>query len=242
MYDEKKIKRFKTISAVIIGLVVLIVGYSIGNYTANVPSQPKTTTKSANSSKNELSRETLEKFDLAFFTKKDLGENRNRYKSLMTEAMYNQEVAEENKPVNQAYKGMIVDQALKSEQIYIDTKDKTAIVDVEYTNTQLKDPGNLKTALKDQDNHATLKLTFIKQGGKYLVNEIDWISLVDSSSDSNTSGDSADSNNSSMSSSSSVSDSTSNGSNPMTSNSSTSSSSSSSEDDGTNTAHTVQLW
>ena len=184
MYDEKKIKRFKYAAGVVVAIVLLVVGYSVGNLTTSMSTNDKTTTKTTESKKSELSRATVEKFDLAFFTKKDLGENRNRYKGLMTEAMYNQEVSEENKPVNQAYKGLVIDQVLKDQTIYIDTKDNTAIVDVEYTNTQLQEPNNLKTALKDQSNKATLKLTFDKQGNKYLVNEIKWLTTNELSSDS----------------------------------------------------------
>ncbi|GAK31333.1 hypothetical protein WOSG25_090300 [Weissella oryzae SG25] len=236
MYDEKKIKRFKTIVGIVVAVLIFIVAYSVGHYTANAGGQAKNVPQKVTASKNELSRSTVEKFDLAFFTKKDLGENRNRYKDLMTEAMYNQEVAEENKPVNQAYKGMVIDQALKSQNIYIDQKNNTALVDVEYTNTQLKEPGNLKTALKDQNNNATLKLSFVKQGKKYLVNEIKWVSLVEAGSSSTNSGSVSFSSSSSSSSAGTAASSSS------TTSSSAASSSSDDNDTNNDLAASYQLW
>ncbi|WP_187387625.1 hypothetical protein [Weissella muntiaci] len=240
MYDEKKIKRFKYAAGVVVAIVLLVVGYSVGNLTTSMSTNNKVTTKTTESKKSELSRATVEKFDLAFFTKKDLGENRNRYKGLMTEAMYNQEVSEENKPVNQAYKGLVIDQVLKDQTIYIDTKDNTAIVDVEYTNTQLQEPNNLKTALKDQSNKATLKLTFDKQGNKYLVNEIKWLSTNELSSDTTNYSQSTSFSNTASSDTASSTSTSSN----VTSGTSTSSTSSSSESSGTNgdLAGTFQLY
>lgn len=40
---------------------------------------------------------------MVYYTKKDLGENRNRYKEYMTDAMYNQAVLLENEPTTQTY-------------------------------------------------------------------------------------------------------------------------------------------
>lgn len=206
MYDENKIKRFKYVVGIIVAIVVLGVGFTVGNITAHVNSDSKSEQKVTTVKKDELSRNDVAKFDLAFFTKKDLGENRNRYKGLMTEAMYNQEVSEENEPVNQAYKGMVINQALKSDTIYVNTKDKTAITEVEYTNTQLQEPNNLKTALENQSNKATLKLTFVKQGKKYLVNEIKWLTANESDGDTNSTASSMSmTSSSSMASSSSTS-------------------------------------
>ncbi|MBZ5983294.1 MULTISPECIES: hypothetical protein [Leuconostoc] len=148
----------------------------------------------------------VKKFSLAYFTKKDLGENRNRYKAAMTDAMYTQSVSEEQTPANQAYKGMVINQVVTDETIYIDAKNQAAIVTVDYTNTQLVDPGNLKTALKGQPNERTVKLEFVKQGKHYVVNSIKWVSLSDGTeSDDTTDSDDEDHDSSSQSSSSSAS-------------------------------------
>ena len=50
----------------------------------------------------------------------------------------------ENEPVNQTYKGYVVDQAFKSADIFIDEKNNTAIATINYTNTLLKNKGDYK--------------------------------------------------------------------------------------------------
>ncbi|WP_254558615.1 hypothetical protein, partial [Salmonella enterica] len=85
----------------------------------------------------KLSDSTVNKFLIAYYTKKDLGENDNRYKLLMTDSMYNQATSNEKLPVNQAYKGYVIDQVFSKADIYINQKDLTAICNVTYKNTQL---------------------------------------------------------------------------------------------------------
>ena len=97
---------------------------------------------------------------------KDLGENRNRYEPLVTSAMYNELVNVEKQPVNQAYKGYVVNQVLDTYKIYIDTENNEVIVDVTYKNTN-EPKNNDEGALKNQSNQEALKLTFVKQGANF---------------------------------------------------------------------------
>ena len=54
----------------------------------------------------------------------------------------------EKQPVNQAYKGYVVNQVLDTYKIYIDTENNEVIVDVTYKNTQRTKRNNDEGALK----------------------------------------------------------------------------------------------
>lgn len=177
MYNENKLRRVKKIGAVGIGFLVfflvLSVGITIGEKKQrSIPHKQEKTEQ-----KQELTSDTVNKFLIAFYTKKDLGENRNRYEPLVTTGMYNELVAEENQPVNQAYKGYVVNQVLESAKIYINTESKEAICEVTYKNTQRTKINNDKGALKNQSNKEAIKLTFIEQGKQYLVDKMDPVTL-----------------------------------------------------------------
>lgn len=116
-------------------------------------------------------------FDCVLY-KKDLGENRNRYEPLVTSAMYNELVNVEKQPVNQAYKGYVVNQVLDTYKIYIDTENNEVIVDVTYKNTQRTKRNNDEGALKNQSNQEALKLTFVKQGANFLVDKMAPVTLT----------------------------------------------------------------
>lgn len=119
-------------------------------------------------------------FLTAYFTKKDLGENRNRYLPFMTEGAYQQEVNSEEEPATQAYKGYVVDTKLKSATIYIDEENHVALAQVTYTQTQLQKKKDYTNAQKDVLSNSTIRITYTKQDKKYLVNHIEPILIVDS--------------------------------------------------------------
>ncbi|MBU5519615.1 hypothetical protein KQI96_16635, partial [Enterococcus sp. S163_ASV_20] len=102
--------------------------------------------------KETITPASVKKFLIAYYTKKDLGENRNRYKPLVTPGMYNELVAEEKQPVNQAYKGYVVNQVLDRYKIYIDSENNEVISEVSYKNTQRVKINNDDGALKNQEN------------------------------------------------------------------------------------------
>lgn len=119
MLDETKIRYLKIIGYVFLVVIAVFVGVGIGQ-----TSSGKTTKTGASETKQSpkeevLTQDKVEEFLLNYFTKKDLGENRKRYKEYMTDALYNQEVAKEDEPVSQTYKGFVVDFEYKSSEIFI---------------------------------------------------------------------------------------------------------------------------
>ncbi|WP_242327949.1 hypothetical protein [Lactococcus lactis] len=182
MYNQKKIKWFKRVSfSALVFLMVLVVGgigFTLGMRGKQKAIQQVKKPKVAVNTK-QLSDATVNKFLVAYYTKKDLGENDNRYQPLMTEQMYHQSISEEKLPVNQAYKGYVIDQVFDRADIYINQKDLTAICNVTYKNTQLLKLHSKEGALYDQSSKVTIRLTFLKQGKKYLVNRLEWITLVE---------------------------------------------------------------
>lgn len=181
MYNEKKVQRVKKIFLTLFCLIFFIgsfsAGFGIGSAKAkkNVAPVKKEVVKK----KVELTPKLVDQFLLAFFTKKELGENRNRYKPLMTETMYNQATAEEEEPVNQAYKGYVVNQVLETADIYLNEKDLSAICVVTYKNTQRTKLGTDQGALMNQSNKESVKLTYIKEGDTFFVNKIEPVLLSD---------------------------------------------------------------
>lgn len=110
MINEQKlqlVKRLGIAAAVVLLLLTgLLVGLRLGK-PAKV-SQKQVPAKVISTS--SLSTNNVTHFLTEYYTKKELSENRNRYKNLMTDEMYREAVATENQPVNQAYKGYIINQ------------------------------------------------------------------------------------------------------------------------------------
>lgn len=175
MYNEKKIKLLKkmgvALAALLLFLTALAIGSKVGNSKKEVAVNEAKKAQKVEKPKG-LTEEQVNDFLVKYYTRKDLGENRNRYKPLMTDAMYTQSVTNEELPINQAYKGYTIDQVFTKSTNYIDQEHLTAICQVSYKNTQLQKLGTKKGALINQNNDATVQLTFIKQGDKYLVNNI----------------------------------------------------------------------
>lgn len=183
MIDTEKLKLLKIAgivlgSILVLGLIFWFTLATSSSKTAKKEAEPKTEqTKKATGS--NLTQSYVKEFLTAYFTKKDLGENRNRYLPFMTEAAYQQEVNTEKEPATQAYKGYVVDTKLKSATIYIDQENKTAIVQVNYTQTQLQKKNNYANAQTNVLSKTTLRIRYIKQEGKYLVSQLEPILIVD---------------------------------------------------------------
>jgi hypothetical protein len=182
MIDMEKLKLLK-IGGVLIG-VVLVLGlvFWIGAATSaqNKAKQEAETTQETKAEGSELTQEYVKEFLTAYFNKQDLGENRNRYLPYMTEAAYNQEVNSEEEPSVQTYKGYVVDTQMKSSTIYIDQENNVALAQVRYTQTQLQKKYDYTNAQTNVGSSRTIRIRFSKQNGKYLVNHIDPILIVDS--------------------------------------------------------------
>ena len=180
MIDIEKLKLLK-IGGILIG-VVLVLGFVfwIGAATSaqnKAKKEAETTQQETKAEGSELTQEYVKEFLTAYFNKQDLGENRNRYLPYMTEAAYNQEVNSEEEPSVQTYKGYVV---LKSSTIYIDQENNVALAQVRYTQTQLQKKYDYTNAQTNVGSSRTIRIRFSKQDGKYLVNHIDPILIVDS--------------------------------------------------------------
>ena len=183
MIDMEKLKLLK-IGGIIIG-VVLVLGFVfwIGAATSaqnKAKQEAATTQQETKAEGSELTQEYVKEFLTAYFNKQDLGENRNRYLPYMTEAAYNQEVNSEEEPTVQTYKGYVVDTQMKSAIIYIDQENNVALAQVRYTQTQLQKKYDYTNAQTNVGSSRTIRIRFSKQDGKYLVNHIDPILIVDS--------------------------------------------------------------
>lgn len=183
MIDMEKLKLLK-IGGILIG-VVLVLGFVfwIGAATSaqnKAKQEAATTQQESKAEGSELTQEYVKEFLTAYFNKQDLGENRNRYLPYMTEAAYNQEVNSEEEPTVQTYKGYVVDTQMKSSTIYIDQENNVVLAQVRYTQTQLQKKYDYTNAQTNVGSSRTIRIRFSKQDGKYLVNHIDPILIVDS--------------------------------------------------------------
>ena len=183
MIDMEKLKLLK-IGGILIG-VVLVLGFVfwIGAATSaqnKAKQEAAITQQETKAEGSELTQEYVKEFLTAYFNKQDLGENRNRYLPYMTEAAYNQEVNSEEEPTVQTYKGYVVDTQMKSAIIYIDQENNVALAQVRYTQTQLQKKYDYTNAQTNVGSSRTIRIRFSKQDGKYLVNHIDPILIVDS--------------------------------------------------------------
>lgn len=183
MIDMEKLKLLK-IGGILIG-AVLVLGlvFWIGAATSaqnKAKQEAAATQQESKAEGSELTQEYVKEFLTAYFNKQDLGENRNRYLPYMTEAAYNQEVNSEEEPTVQTYKGYVVDTQMKSSTIYIDQENNVALAQVRYTQTQLQKKYDYTNAQTNVGSSRTIRIRFSKQDGKYLVNHIDPILIVDS--------------------------------------------------------------
>lgn len=176
MYNENKIKIVKRIVVIITFMLGILtgVGITVTVYSKITP-EVSTVTK-LEEKETQLDQETVKNFLIAYYTKKDLGENRNRYLPLMTSSMYKLQVEQEDLPVNQAYKGYVLNQVFDGATIYIDESRLTAIATVNYTNLNVLKKGSSEgTTLNNKDS---LLISFSKEKGKYLVNNIERIEVI----------------------------------------------------------------
>lgn len=177
--DTNKVTLLKRIGWVLLVILLLIISFAFGAREKTVKeasTKPKVTKKET--TKKTLTQKDVETFLIAYYTKKDLEENRHRYKPLMTTGLYQQEIDLENQAINQAYKGYVVDVQFKDADIYIDAERLIALVKARYTSTLLEKKGRYDKSQK-VTNEAMLKLQFVDQNGKYLLNQKSPIVLTD---------------------------------------------------------------
>lgn len=182
MVDIEKLKLVKKIAAILVCLLLLIVGFLLGSTIGK--KEPKKVKIEPNESvdkeaKKELTTKIVNDFLTAYYTKKDVGENRNRYEPLVSVAMFNELKAQEEQPINQAYKGYIVNQVFDRADIYVDTIKSTAVCLVNYTYTHRSEKNTDRNALLNQNESEAIKIEFQKEGKKFIVNKIDYVSLTE---------------------------------------------------------------
>lgn len=184
MLDLEKLQKLKWLGLALLAICLLGLAFGLGSLSSH-QTKGKTTTQKVVRKKPKakegahLTQDYVMAFLTAYFTKKDLGENRNRYLPFMTEAAYTQEVNTEEEPANQAYKGYVVDEKLKSATIYIDSVNHVALCVVNYSQTQLQKKNDYTNAQTDVGSTTTLQLTYTKTDGKYLISHLEPILIVD---------------------------------------------------------------
>lgn len=183
MIDPKKLKLVKIVGYVVGLILAIAVGIVLGQSALSSQTKQATTKTTKTTKTSTLTQKQVTNFLLNYYTKKDLGENRNRYKEYMTDALYQQTVATEDEPQNQTYKGFVVDFEFKNADIYINEDSLEVIAQVTYVNTLLDEKKNYETAQTDVVNTATLRLTYVKENDKYKVNKIENIILTDQTGD-----------------------------------------------------------
>ncbi|HEM3697669.1 TPA: hypothetical protein U1C85_000711 [Streptococcus suis] len=185
MFNQRLIKMTKIGLALVLAATFVAVGYGAALVQQKLGPQTATIQESQEEQKNSqdtqanLTEEQVKEFLIAYYTRKDLGENQSRYKPFMTEGLYTATVSEEELPINQAYKGYVVDQVFESAQIYLNQEKNIAIVQVQYSNKLLQEKDNRSGQSISQQGTATLQLNYIQEEGKLLVNTIDNIVLSD---------------------------------------------------------------
>jgi len=182
MIDTNKLTWYKRLFLVIGFIIVFLIGLGFGQMGKTNQKQvttPKTTTKKVTAG-SQLTEKWVKKFLIAYYTKKDLEENRNRYKEYMTEGMYNATVSEEETAQNQAYKGYVVNFEFQSAQIYIDQTNEKVICYVNYTNDLLQEKDSSEGAQTDVSNTTIIQLTYSKVDKTYLVNNMSTLLITDS--------------------------------------------------------------
>lgn len=182
MIDTNKLTWYKRLFLVIGFMIVFLIGLGFGQMGKTNQKQvttPKTTTKKVTAG-SQLTEKWVKKFLIAYYTKKDLEENRNRYKEYMTEGMYNATISEEETAQNQAYKGYVVNFEFQSAQIYIDQTNEKVICYVNYTNDLLQEKDSSEGAQTDVSNTTIIQLIYSKVDKTYLVNNMSTLLITDS--------------------------------------------------------------
>lgn len=181
MLNKKLIKTFKVAVSIIVIIMVFAMGYFLGdglrkNSANKTIKDTLQQTKNSNKDIENQLKEKTQGFLIAFYTKKDLGENRDRYRPFVTEGMYNSMVSEEEKAVNKAYQGYIVDWEFVEDDMFINADKLEVLVKVTYKNTSLaiKDDRSKQVT---QTSQASYKITFTKTDKTYLVNKMEQMTI-----------------------------------------------------------------
>lgn len=184
MYLDKQTKVIYGMIAIGVVVLLLVTGslaYHFGKQTA-----PKATSQVTNQTKKELLKPAeVTTFLKVYTTKKKDGDNRRDYRPYMTPEMYQEEVSKEQEPDRKQFGAFMVDYKYQDSDIYLSPDKPEVLVKVNYTLTYLRKPDQYEDAQKGIKNTLQLKLTYVKEDGKYLVNRIEPVVLDDVTTSSN---------------------------------------------------------
>lgn len=178
MVDQFKVKMFKVTIYIVGAIVVFLIGLGFGQI-GQTPKNKTDNTKQVKVTNKELSQKEVEKFLISYFTKKELGENDERYKAYVTTGLYNKLTELEKKSSQQAYKGYYVNYTYESSDIYINKEKNTALVVVNYLYDSKKSLDSKELSQKGISAKATYKLTYTGSDGKFLISDIVSQNIVD---------------------------------------------------------------
>lgn len=178
MVDQFKVKMFKVTIYIVGAIVVFLIGLGFGQI-GQTPKNKTDNIKQVKVTNKELSQKEVEKFLISYFTKKELGENDERYKAYVTTGLYNKLTELEKKSSQQAYKGYYVNYTYESSDIYINKEKNTALVVVNYLYDSKKSLDSKELSQKGISAKATYKLTYTGSDGKFLVSDIVSQNIVD---------------------------------------------------------------
>ncbi|MBF0780595.1 MULTISPECIES: hypothetical protein [unclassified Granulicatella] len=179
MINLRLIKVFKRIAIAVIATLLFVMGYIVGDSLRAKQHQQATTQQKVQETPKEktvLQYEQVKEFLIVYYTKKQLEENRNRYKPFMTEGLYQMVVDEENTARQQAYKGYIVDQEFEDAIVYISADRREVIATVKYTYTILEKKGDYSKKL-NQHVTETIKMSYVEKEETLLVNRLEKVTL-----------------------------------------------------------------
>lgn len=181
MYNLKKLEGAKKILWAVVIVFTLLFGVVIGTGIGSKQEAKKQTKQVKQEVKQpiekNLSETTVNQFLISYYTKENLGENQSRYKPLVTTPMFNELTADEEQPVNQAFKDYLVNQVFDYADIYINQTDLTVICKVTYHYTKRTVKGSDNGALMNQNGEETIQLTFEKQGKEFLVSRLEYLQV-----------------------------------------------------------------
>lgn len=194
MVNQKLVTFIKTVAFILGAIVLVVMGYLVGDGVRGKQQQQAITQtqesisqqSSSNTAQNGegITQQGVKDFLIAYYTRKELSENRNRFKPFMTEGLYQAIVNEEEKPVNQAYKGYVVDEVFTDANIYIDSVKNEVLVTVKYNQVYLAKKNNYEQSTV-KNNTDTIKLTYVKNNGNWLINQMEKMSLVKATNQTN---------------------------------------------------------
>lgn len=184
MYNQKLVRLLKGLATAVLASLFISFGYGAAVVKQKLAQTKQekvaiTTLPPEEKQSDQLTEDAVKEFLIAYYTKKELEENRSRYKPFMTESLYEMTLLEEDKPVSQAYKGYVVDQAFLEATIYVDKTNQAAIAQVAYENVLLQEKDNRQGPSTKQRVTANLRLKYLEQDGKLLLSHMEPVVLTD---------------------------------------------------------------